>query len=112
LKVTGSQLSVGQRIYQLNHNVHLAAVGKAALGMVQGAEASIGGHVVEGIASVPRNTIKKIPSGARIVTQFFEGATNNLPDEDACINAERIEAMARHLRDPNDLFIVLISGWS
>uniref|UniRef100_A0A915AMS0 Glycerate kinase n=1 Tax=Parascaris univalens TaxID=6257 RepID=A0A915AMS0_PARUN len=110
LRVNGCQLTVGKRVYQLQHNVHVAAIGKAALGMVQGAEASLGKEIVEGIASVPRMTIKKIPPESHMITEFYEGATNNLPDEDACINAERIENMARRLRDPNDIFLVLLSG--
>ncbi|KHN80262.1 Uncharacterized protein C13B9.2 [Toxocara canis] len=109
LRVTGGQLTVGKRVYQLEHNVHMAAVGKAALGMVQGAEAALGKHLVQGIASVPRHTIKKIQPGSQLITEFFEGATNNLPDEDSCMNAERIENLARHLRDPNDIFLVLLS---
>uniref|UniRef100_A0A914RLM2 MOFRL-associated domain-containing protein n=1 Tax=Parascaris equorum TaxID=6256 RepID=A0A914RLM2_PAREQ len=59
-QVNGCQLTVGKRVYQLQHNVHVAAIGKAALGMVQGAEASLGKEIVEGIASVPRMTIKKM----------------------------------------------------
>ncbi|VDM40394.1 unnamed protein product [Toxocara canis] len=110
LRVTGGQLTVGKRVYQLEHNVHMAAIGKAALGMVQGAEAALGKHLVQGIASVPRHTIKKIQPGSQLITEFFEGATNNLPDEDSCMNAERIENLARHLRDPNDIFLVLLSG--
>lgn len=50
------------------------------------------------------------PPESHMITEFYEGATNNLPDEDACINAERIENMARRLRDPNDIFLVLLSG--
>lgn len=58
--MTKGSLSIGGRNYKLNHNVYLAAFGKAALGMVQGAEAVIGEHLVKGVASVPRKTLQKL----------------------------------------------------
>lgn len=49
-------------------------------------------------------------SNVNLRTKFLEGATNNLPDEDACKNAQLIEEMAKRLQSPNDIFLVLISG--
>lgn len=109
LKIVDDSLTVGKRTYKLNHNVHLVAFGKAALGMVQGAERVLSNHIVQGIASVPRKTLQKLAPGSHLKTQLFEGATNNLPDEDSCSTARKIEDMARSLT-ANDLFLVMISG--
>ncbi|OZC07902.1 hypothetical protein X798_05116 [Onchocerca flexuosa] len=109
LRLTNGVIKVGQRIYQINHNVHLAAFGKAALNMVHGAEDALDGHIIEGIASVPRGTLQKLKN-MNLRTKFLEGATNNLPDEDACNNARLIEEMAERLQTSNDIFLVLISG--
>uniref|UniRef100_A0A0R3RUP5 Glycerate kinase n=1 Tax=Elaeophora elaphi TaxID=1147741 RepID=A0A0R3RUP5_9BILA len=102
-------IRVGQRIYQINHNVHLVAFGKAALNMVRGAEDALDGHITEGIASVPRGTLRKLKN-INLRTEFREGATNNLPDEDACNNAQLIEEMAEKLQSSDDVFLVLVSG--
>lgn len=48
----------GKRILNVNKNIYLAAFGKAGLGMVQGAEDALGDNIIEGIASVPRGTMK------------------------------------------------------
>lgn len=109
LRLVNDVLTVGKRSYKLERNLHMAAIGKAALGMVRGAESVLHGHIVDGIASVPRRTIRNIPPEAHLKTQFFEGATDNLPDEDACRNADRIEYMARRLT-ADDIFLVLLSG--
>uniref|UniRef100_A0A0N5AWV5 Glycerate kinase n=1 Tax=Syphacia muris TaxID=451379 RepID=A0A0N5AWV5_9BILA len=109
LKVADGYLSVGKQKYKLNSNVYIAAFGKAGLGMVQGAEDVLGSEVVKGIASVPRNSLQKLSPGEHLITNIYEGATNNLPDEDSLRNAKKIEDMAKSLT-ANDLFLVLISG--
>ncbi|VDN05537.1 unnamed protein product [Thelazia callipaeda] len=109
LQLVNGCMKIGHRTYQVDHNIHLAAFGKAALGMVRGAENALNGHIVEGIASVPRGTLKKM-SNLNLQTKFLEGATNNLPDDDACNNARLIEEMAKRLKTSNDIFLVLISG--
>ena len=48
-------------------------------------------------------------AGSSLKTQLFEGATNNLPDDDSCGNARKIENMAKQLT-ADDIFLVLISG--
>ncbi|EJW88590.1 MOFRL family protein [Wuchereria bancrofti] len=109
LCLTNGCVKVGQRIYRVNHNIHLAAFGKAALDMVRGAEDALDDHIIEGIASVPRGTLQKLKN-INLRTKFLEGATNNLPDEDACNNARLIEEMAERLQTSNDIFLVLVSG--
>ena len=53
LKMENDHLLVGENRYKLDRNVHIAAFGKAVLGMVRAAEDVLGDHVVGGIASVP-----------------------------------------------------------
>ncbi|VDO49396.1 unnamed protein product, partial [Brugia timori] len=126
LCLTNGCVKVGQRIYQVNHNIHLAAFGKAALDMVRGAEDTLDDHIIEGIASIPRGTLQKlyilikfnfyqmivfVRKNINLRTKFLEGATNNLPDENACNNAGLIEEMAERLQTSNDIFLVLVSGF-
>lgn len=109
LRISENKLIYNNRIYILNNNVHIAAFGKAALGMVKGAYMAFSDHIVEGIASIPRNTMSSSSQITNYKTEFYEGATNNLPDLDAYNNAQRIELMAQRLTE-NDIFLVLISG--
>ena len=53
LQLDGNTLTVGEQTYELNHNVHVVAFGKAVIGMVRAAEDVLGEHIVGGIASVP-----------------------------------------------------------
>ncbi|MFH4974413.1 hypothetical protein AB6A40_001122 [Gnathostoma spinigerum] len=110
LRLNSHTLQVGAKTYKVSKNIHLAAFGKAALGMVQGAESVLHDHLVEGIASVPRGTIKKIPHDFHFITKFYEGATNNLPDDDSCKNASRIEEMAKALHSNDEILLCLLSG--
>ncbi|VBB34513.1 unnamed protein product [Acanthocheilonema viteae] len=111
LCLTNGCIKVGQRIYRVNHNVHLVAFGKAALHMVRGAEDALDGHIIESIASVPRCTLQKLKN-INLRTEFLEGATNNLPDEDACNNDQLVEEMAERLQTSNDIFLVVVQRFS
>lgn len=63
LQVDGNRLQVAGRTYDLNHNVKIAAFGKAVLGMMTAAEEVIGEHICCGIGSVPANVRKEDFSG-------------------------------------------------
>uniref|UniRef100_A0A915NW28 Glycerate kinase n=1 Tax=Meloidogyne floridensis TaxID=298350 RepID=A0A915NW28_9BILA len=106
LSLNGNQLKVADRLYLLNKNVHLVAIGKAAPVMVESAEKILGQHFVDGIASVP--TGSNIPNNLK--TQFLFGAENNLPDEQALENTKQIENFVRFIGQPNQLILFLISG--
>uniref|UniRef100_A0A915M0C5 Glycerate kinase n=1 Tax=Meloidogyne javanica TaxID=6303 RepID=A0A915M0C5_MELJA len=106
LSLNGNQLKVADRLYLLNKNVHLVAIGKAAPVMVETAEKILGQHFVDGIASVP--TGSTIPNNLK--TQFLFGAENNLPDEQALENTKQIENFVRFIGQPNQLILFLISG--
>ena len=56
LKVSHDKLLIKDKEYNLNHNVHMVAFGKAVLGMVQAVENILGSHIVQGVASVPCDT--------------------------------------------------------
>ncbi|CAK5020626.1 unnamed protein product [Meloidogyne enterolobii] len=106
LSLNGNQLKVADRLYLLNKNVHLVAIGKAAPVMVETAEKILGQHFVDGIASVP--TGSNIPNNLK--TQFLFGAENNLPDEQALENTKQIENFIKFIGQPNQLILFLISG--
>ncbi|KAH7697191.1 MOFRL family protein, partial [Aphelenchoides avenae] len=106
LQLDGNQLTVQGRQYELNHNVHIVAIGKAAVGMVEGAEAALGGHVVDGIASVPVGS--RIHDGLK--TKLYAGAEHNLPDAAAAENARRIEKFLERVRAADQIVLFLISG--
>nr|CAD2195191.1 unnamed protein product [Meloidogyne enterolobii] len=106
LSLNGNQLKVADRLYLLNKNVHLVAIGKAAPVMVESAEKILGQHFVDGIASVP--TGSNIPNNLK--TQFLFGAENNLPDEQALENTKQIENFVKFIGQPNQLILFLISG--
>ena len=52
INVSNDELSIDDRNYRLNHNVHVAAFGKAVLGMVNAIENILSAHIVQGIVSV------------------------------------------------------------
>nr|CAD2172595.1 unnamed protein product [Meloidogyne enterolobii] len=103
LSLNGNQLKVADRLYLLNKNVHLVAIGKAAPVMVETAEKILGQHFVDGIASVP--TGSNIPNNLK--TQFLFGAENNLPDEQALENTKQIENFIKFIGQPNQLILVI-----
>lgn len=63
LKLDGNVLTVADRRYIINRNIHVVAFGKAVIGMVRTAEDILKDHIVGGIASVPRgmqDTLKSL----------------------------------------------------
>lgn len=82
--------------------MHVVAVGKAALGMVEGAERLLGDYMADGIASVPSGT--QIPSNLRTI--FLTGAEHNLPDEKALKNANEIEQFIARVKGADQLILV------
>jgi glycerate-2-kinase len=94
LHLQGNQLIINERTYFLDKNVYLIAIGKAAIGMVEGAEQILDQHLIAGIAS--------IPDGARIPekssTLFLRGAKDNLPDERSLHNSKQIEEFINEVK--------------
>ena len=65
LKCNGNSLLVNGTTYQLDHNVHIVAFGKAVAGMVRATEDVLGDHVVDGIASVPIGVAQSLRDSGR-----------------------------------------------
>ncbi|KAK3104040.1 hypothetical protein FSP39_023938 [Pinctada imbricata] len=117
LHVENGSLLVENREYSMNKNVHIVGFGKAVAGMARAVEERIGDNLVEGMISVPfglQNNLQEagkgnlLPrSGSRI--RMYEGAQDNMPDEDAMKTAQLIQTMVRKLTK-EDLLLVLISG--
>jgi len=112
-----SWLMVDKSRYPINKNVYIVGFGKAVLGMSSVVEDIVGDHLVEGMISVPvgiQETLKNngkmdmlLAPGSKI--RVFEGAKNNLPDEDAYQNSLKIIELIKKVRD-GDILLVLVSG--
>ncbi|KAI3415690.1 hypothetical protein GPALN_005282 [Globodera pallida] len=118
LSVHDGKLFVLNRTYELDKNVHLVALGKAAPAMVEGAERVLAGHIPgrgcvsacgDNVLFTMQAVVTGIPPGLK--TNFYTGAENNLPDEKAMENTRRIEQfMAEAKSLPDQLILFLISG--
>ncbi|XP_031623150.1 glycerate kinase [Contarinia nasturtii] len=89
---------------------HLVGFGKAVYGMASELSKVLGDRLKSGIISVPLNIHKnfndiQLPT----VVKVFEGAHNNLPDENAELAATVIVQFVKNLTN-NDILFVLISG--
>lgn len=93
-----------------NKRCHLVGFGKAVYGLASQLSKVLGERLESGILSVPLNIQKnfgniQLPS----VVKVFEGAANNLPDENAEKAAQQIVAFVKTL-SKDDVLFVLISG--
>lgn len=89
---------------------HLIGFGKAVFGMGFEINSVLGDRLKSGLLSVPFGTVnkfKEIKMPSKL--QVFEGAKNNLPDEDAVKATKEIVKFVTDLGD-NDILFVLISG--
>lgn len=115
IHVKGNTLVVNGTQYQLNNNVYLIGLGKAALGMACEAERIFGNHVCSGIISVPKGIQETMKNNSNMqpksdsALEILEGAKNNLPDQNAEEAARRIKQLVQNLGS-SDLLIALISG--
>ncbi|CAD5223735.1 unnamed protein product [Bursaphelenchus okinawaensis] len=107
LILNGNVLQVKNQCYQLENNVKLVGIGKAAHEMIVGAEEVLGGHVKDGVAAVPVGT----RVSANLKTKFLQGAKDNLPDEAAVKNTKEIlQYLKQNNRGEDSLVLFLISG--
>ncbi|KAK7102479.1 hypothetical protein V1264_020691 [Littorina saxatilis] len=110
-------LTVAERNYSVNRNVFVVGFGKAVLGMARVVEDLLGEHIIKGILSIPdgaRKDLEKagkkdmlLSEGSKICVQ--EGASNNLPDNNAFRAARDINKLISNLTS-KDIVIVLMSG--
>ncbi|XP_071082345.1 glycerate kinase-like [Haliotis cracherodii] len=110
-------LCVGGKEYQLQKNVFVVGFGKAVSGMARVVEEMLGDHIVKGIISIPigaTEQLKKLNKHDMLLEAsskitVYEGAKDNLPDEDSLKAAEEIHKLVSAL-GKDDILIVLVSG--
>lgn len=103
----GTQLSIN---VDNDRRCHLVGFGKAVYGMAYELSKVLGERLMSGIISVPLNihgNFKEINLPTKI--KVFQGAKNNLPDENAERAASEIVKFLKTL-DENDILFILISG--
>lgn len=101
---------------KLNHNVKVFGFGKAVLGMCAAVDNMLHDHIVEGIISVPLDSVETMRAlrpefllRSESVIRTMEGAADNIPDEAA---SEAGREILRGIKNAtaDDLIILLISG--
>ncbi|CAN7988612.1 unnamed protein product [Ixodes hexagonus] len=111
----GDTLRLGGRTIPLAHNVYMVGFGKAVGGMAYAVQRLLGDHLVRGVVNVPVGTretaalLHKPEMVPQEPVQVFEGARNNLPDEEALVGAMAIVTFISRLQ-ATDLLLVLVSG--
>lgn len=85
--------------------------GKAVLEMALQFDEIIGSHVKKGIVSVPEGLVSQYKLSPQFLSRYTvcEGASNNIPDENALKATNLMENMVSKLSE-NDVLFVLISG--
>ena len=71
----------------------------------------IGHHTMKGIISIPHGVISQYNIPDQFLKRYtiYEGAVNNIPDEDSLKATKDIEEMVSQLKE-SDVLFVLISG--
>ncbi|XP_066928701.1 glycerate kinase-like [Clytia hemisphaerica] len=110
LQRNGNLMTIKDRSYLLNKNVHVIGFGKAVYGMALGVSDILNDHVNKTVLSVPIGTIKR-RENVKFHSKYtiMEGAKDNLPDQDAQNAAMEIRNLVTRL-SPDDILLVLISG--
>lgn len=118
LQVNGNKLCVRDSEYDLNNNCYVVGFGKCVLSMARTIEDILGKHLQSGILSIPEGFQNGNPSKQSVSNyhlkhdsciKVYEGAKNNLPDENAVFAATQIKNLAESLNN-TDILIVVISG--
>lgn len=115
LKIESGNLHILNHSYKITKNIYLIGFGKAVLGMASASEKILSNHLKGGIICVPEKIIETLKDKPEFhlkknsVIKVFEGAKNNLPDENAEKGAEAVLNLIKNI-DKNDLLLVLISG--
>lgn len=101
----GKHLYINDITYPLNRNIYVAAFGKGVYPMVKTLTSLVHDHIVDGIVSVPANSLAPDLPNVRII----QGGSNNLPDSNSMQAAQAIMDMAKSLGN-DDILLVLITG--
>lgn len=110
VKKTQNAIFIDEKSFELPKNIHIIGFGKAVFGMFEGLRRIINDD------SIIKESILSVPKGFGVKSDFakvkiFEGAQNNLPDEDSFEAAEQIRRLIGKIdRNMQNLVFVLISG--
>lgn len=92
-------------------NFLCSGFGKAVLGMALQLDEIVGSHIKKGIISIPHAVRTNHNPGQDFLRKFqiYEGARNNIPDEESLLATNQIKQMVSGLVQ-NDVLFILISG--
>ncbi|ESO99287.1 hypothetical protein LOTGIDRAFT_186721 [Lottia gigantea] len=110
-------LHIENREYSLKNNVYVVGFGKAVLGMARTVEDILKHEIKSGIVSVPLGSVEMLQQSGKSDMllskdsriEVYEGAENNLPDNNSHKAAMNIHNLVKSLTI-DDILLVLISG--
>ncbi|MEM0361617.1 MAG: glycerate kinase [Sulfolobales archaeon] len=103
VRLEGSRLVVGGKVYDIGSGVKVLGFGKASASMALAVEEVLGDLIIDGIVIVPKGL--KPPKLGRIKVMY---GSHPIPDEDT-INSTK-ELLRLCSQSEGEMFIVLISG--
>uniref|UniRef100_A0A8D8YWN9 Glycerate kinase n=1 Tax=Cacopsylla melanoneura TaxID=428564 RepID=A0A8D8YWN9_9HEMI len=111
VRLDSNKLVVRDQTFTITKDVYLIGFGKAVLGMAEEIETMFRPRVIKGILSVPFGSVNilKPKFAENSGLEIRECATNNLPDDASCQNAQLIRNFVSQCTK-DDLVLVLISG--
>ncbi|KAF8767843.1 Glycerate kinase like protein [Argiope bruennichi] len=115
VEINSNSIQIQGKSFPVFKNVYIVGFGKAVLGMANALETKLQEHLVSGIISVPDGMLTTLNTklhdhfSSKSCIQVYEGASNNIPDENSLIAATKISGIVNSLKE-SDLLIVLISG--